>query len=69
MCVFRTNFSSVAGEPVIVLPPPLQERIRVREFIEDLISSMLGGSIDDVCVGQIYENIECEYFTDDVAYV
>lgn len=51
---------SVSGEPVLV-PPPLQERIRVREFIEDLISSMLGGSLDDVCVGQIYENIDCEY--------
>lgn len=49
----------ISGEPVIV-PPPLQERIRVREFIEDLISSMLGGNLDDVCVGQIYENIECE---------
>lgn len=48
------------GEPVIV-PPPLQERIRVREFIEDLLSSMLGGSLDDVCVGRIYENIDCEY--------
>lgn len=50
----------IAGEPVLV-PPPLQDRIRVREFIEDLISSMLGGSLDDVCVGRIYENIDCEY--------
>lgn len=63
----RFIWISIAGEPVIV-SPPLQERIRVREFIEDLISSMLGGSLDDVCVGQIYENIDCEY-SDGVAYL
>lgn len=64
-CLFNSRSTivpfSVSGEPVLV-PPPLQERIRVREFIEDLISSMLGGSLDDVCVGQIYENIDCEYW-------
>ncbi|XP_055318931.1 putative mediator of RNA polymerase II transcription subunit 26 isoform X7 [Sitodiplosis mosellana] len=39
-------------------PIPLQQRVRVREFIEDLLASMLGGSLDHVCVGQIYKNLE-----------
>lgn len=42
-------------------PIPLQQRVRVREFIEDLLASMLGGSLDNVCVGQIYKNLECKY--------
>ncbi|XP_031621814.1 putative uncharacterized protein DDB_G0291812 isoform X7 [Contarinia nasturtii] len=39
-------------------PIPLQQRVRVREFIEDLLASMLGGTLDNVCVGQIYKNLE-----------
>lgn len=41
-------------------PIPLQQRVRIREFIEDLLASMLGGSLDHVCVGQIYKNLECK---------
>lgn len=42
-------------------PIPLKQRIRVREFIEELLSSMLGGPLDSVYVGQIYKNLECKY--------
>lgn len=42
-------------------PIPLQQRVRVREFIEELLGSMLGGSLDNVCVGQIYKNLECKF--------
>lgn len=39
---------------------PLQQTIRVREFVENLIGFMLGGSLDDVYIGQIFKNLECK---------
>lgn len=39
----------------------LQRKIEVRELVEELIASMLNGSLDDVCVSRLYENIECEF--------
>lgn len=43
-------------------PTDLQQKVRVREFVEELVSSMLGGrSLDDVCVSRIYENLDCKY--------
>lgn len=40
---------------------PLNQRDKVREFIEELISSLVGGSIEDATVGQLYNNYECKY--------
>lgn len=41
-------------------PITLQQKVRVREFIEDLLGSMLGGSLDDVFIGEIFKNLECK---------
>lgn len=40
---------------------PHEQREKVREFIEELISSMIGGSIDDASVGQLFSNYACKY--------
>lgn len=37
------------------------QRERVREFLEDLLSSMLGGSLDDITVGRMYKNNDCKF--------
>lgn len=37
------------------------QRERVREFLEDLLSSMLGGSLDDITVGRMYKNDDCKF--------
>uniref|UniRef100_A0A182FHK3 FYVE-type zinc finger domain-containing protein n=3 Tax=Anopheles albimanus TaxID=7167 RepID=A0A182FHK3_ANOAL len=34
----------------------VNQRIKVREFIEELLSTMLHGSLDDVSVGQLMKN-------------
>lgn len=36
------------------------QKERVREFLEDLLSSMLGGSLDDITVGRMYKNDDCK---------
>lgn len=41
-------------------PIPLEQRIKVREFVEDLITSLLGGPVDDVSVGQLFKNLDCK---------
>lgn len=41
-------------------PIPLEQRIKVREFVEDLLSSMLGGPLDEVSVGELFKHLECE---------
>lgn len=38
-----------------------KQRERVREFLEDLLSSMLGGSLDDITVGRMYKNDDCKF--------
>lgn len=38
----------------------LQQKIQVRELVEELIASMLNGSLEDVCVSRLNENIECK---------
>lgn len=40
---------------------PLDQKEKVREFLEDLLSSMLGGSLDNIPVGQIRKSDECKY--------
>lgn len=37
------------------------QKERVREFLEDLLSSMLGGSLDDITVGRMYKNDDCKF--------
>lgn len=39
---------------------PLEQREKVREFVEELVSTLVGGSIDNAPVGQLYENKECK---------
>lgn len=39
---------------------PLEQKEKVREFLEDLLSSMLGGSLDNVPVGKIRKSEECK---------
>lgn len=50
-------FNITLGENLSI---PMQQRICVRKIIEDLIASMLGGSLDDVFVGQLFNNLECK---------
>lgn len=39
---------------------PLEQREKVREFVEELVSTLVGGSIDHAPVGQLYKNKECK---------
>ncbi|KAG4073806.1 hypothetical protein HA402_001030 [Bradysia odoriphaga] len=39
---------------------PLEQREKVREFVEELVSTLVGGSIDSAPVGQLFENKECK---------
>uniref|UniRef100_A0A182LZT6 FYVE-type zinc finger domain-containing protein n=1 Tax=Anopheles culicifacies TaxID=139723 RepID=A0A182LZT6_9DIPT len=39
----------------------VNQRIKVREFIEELLSSMLHGPLDDVSVGQLMKHESCKY--------
>lgn len=36
------------------------QKVKVREFIEELLSSLLNGPLDDVSVGQLMENDSCK---------
>ncbi|XP_037046730.1 uncharacterized protein LOC119081716 isoform X2 [Bradysia coprophila] len=38
---------------------PLEQREKVREFVEELVSTLVGGTIDNAPVGQLFENKEC----------
>ncbi|XP_037046735.1 uncharacterized protein LOC119081716 isoform X6 [Bradysia coprophila] len=37
---------------------PLEQREKVREFVEELVSTLVGGTIDNAPVGQLFENKE-----------
>lgn len=39
---------------------PLEQREKVREFVEELVSTLVGGSIDNAPVGQLCEKTECK---------
>uniref|UniRef100_A0A182QTN0 Uncharacterized protein n=1 Tax=Anopheles farauti TaxID=69004 RepID=A0A182QTN0_9DIPT len=39
----------------------INQRVKVREFIEELLSSMLHGPLDDVSVGQLMKHDSCKY--------
>lgn len=43
---------------------PLDQREKVREFVEELVSTLVGGPIDNAPVGQLFENKECKSFID-----
>ncbi|KAJ6643313.1 hypothetical protein Bhyg_08273 [Pseudolycoriella hygida] len=38
---------------------PLEQREKVREFVEELVSTLIGGSIENAPVGQLSEDKEC----------
>lgn len=41
---------------------PTEQRDIVREFIEELVASMIGGgSLDNVPIGQLYSSLDCKY--------
>lgn len=41
---------------------PTEQRDIVREYIEELAASMIGGgSLDNVPIGQLYKDLECEF--------
>lgn len=37
------------------------EKEQVRDFIERLVSTMLGGSVDDTCITKLYNDSHCKY--------
>lgn len=39
----------------------LDEREKIRQHVEKTVSKMLGGSLDDVSVSQLYRSEECKY--------
>lgn len=43
---------------------PLEQREKVREFVEELVSTLVGGSIDNAPVSQLYENKGCKLNVD-----
>lgn len=41
---------------------PTEQRDIVREYIEELVASMIGGgSLDNVPIGQLYKDLECKF--------
>lgn len=39
----------------------IEQKARVREFLEEIISEMVGGDLDEVPVNQMHQERECEY--------
>lgn len=37
-----------------------KEKEHVRDFIERLVSTMLGGDVDDTCVTKLYNDSHCK---------
>lgn len=37
-----------------------REKEQVRDFIERLVSTMLGGDVDDICVTKLYNDSHCK---------
>lgn len=37
-----------------------KEKEQVRDFIERLVSTMLGGDVDDTCVTKLYNDSHCK---------
>lgn len=40
---------------------PPNQREKVRQFIEELLSNMLNGPLDDVSVGQLFNDNKCKF--------
>lgn len=38
-----------------------REKEQVRDFIERLVTAMLGGGLDDTCISKLYNDNHCEY--------
>lgn len=60
--MWAINWNNVADNAPFLIP--LEQREKVREFVEELVSTLVGGSIDNAPVGQLYENVECKYILD-----
>lgn len=55
-CYYNNSF---ADDTLFV---PTEQREIVREYIEELVASMIGGgSLDNVPIGQLYNDLECEF--------
>lgn len=47
-----------------------REKQQVRDFIERLVSTMLGGDVDDTCVTKLYNDSQCkQHFIDSTAKI
>lgn len=72
-CVYSNDFLFSVDEPDTMNTAPLnqqdedievlrkKEKERIREFIEQVVNSLIGGNVDDANVTKIYNDRQCKF--------
>lgn len=60
-CILISFAESDQSFPESTYSISIEQKAKVREFLEEIISEMVGGPLDEVPVTQLHPQNECEY--------